>query len=152
MDSGAIYTWTKNDNVIIRNNYIHDYAGAADNRGIFCDDGASNLKIYDNIILNIPNCYCIDSRMVKDQNANIHNNSNNFMANNMVDGGVRFMGYGDENRNCVKGANIILGIRAETDFQNVFEGLDWVEEDVVVGGSVNKWLVKNKRLIRGYLK
>ena len=46
MDSGALYVWTQNDEVIIRYNYIHDYIGAKDNRGIFCDDGASNLWEY----------------------------------------------------------------------------------------------------------
>lgn len=66
MDSGAIYTWTQNDEVIIRYNYIHDYTGAGDNRGIFCDDGANNLKIYRNVVVNTPNCYCIDSRVGKD--------------------------------------------------------------------------------------
>ena len=46
MDSGAIYLWTQNDDAIIRYNYIHDYTGMEQNRGIFCDDGASNFKIY----------------------------------------------------------------------------------------------------------
>ena len=66
MDSGAIYSWTQNDGTIIRYNYIHDITGMWENRGIFCDDGASNMKIYGNIILNIRNNYCIDSRRVRD--------------------------------------------------------------------------------------
>ena len=36
-----------------------------DNRGIFCDDGASNISIYGNVILNTPNSYCIDLRQGK---------------------------------------------------------------------------------------
>lgn len=67
MDSGAIYTWTQNDQVIIRYNYIHDYTGASDNRGMFCDDGAANFKIIGNRILRIANSYCVDSRIIKDQ-------------------------------------------------------------------------------------
>lgn len=59
MDSGAIYISTQNDNTIIRNNYIHDYTGMIDYRGIFCDDGASNCHVLGNKIRNTPSCYSI---------------------------------------------------------------------------------------------
>lgn len=127
MDSGAIYTWTQNDDVIIRNNYIHDYSGAGDNRGIFCDDGACNLKIYGNVLLNIPNCYIIDSRKIKDQHEGFTNNANNFMAANVVDGRVRFQGYSDEERHCVKKANYV--VKGEKAVENKFENLEENEED-----------------------
>ena len=130
MDSGAIYTWTQNDDVIIRYNYIHDYTGAGDNRGIFCDDGAANLKIYGNVVLNIPNCYNIDSRAVKDLVPGGNNNSNNFMAANIVDGSVRFMGYGQEKRRAIKGANFLLKRNADNKYRDNFENLDRMEEDV----------------------
>jgi hypothetical protein len=147
MDSGAIYTWTQNDEVIIRYNYIHDYVGMADNRGVFCDDGACNLKIYGNIILNTPNGYSIDSRKVKDQHEGFTNNANNVMAYNIVDNSICFMGYGDEERHCLKGGNYIL----QYDNQNIKKQMMYVdleksEEDVIVS---KKWV---KRRINRLLK
>ena len=130
MDSGAIYTWTQNDDVIIRYNYIHDYCGAGDNRGLFCDDGACNLKIYGNIVLNIPNSYCLDSRRSKDQHDGLTNNANNFMSYNVVDGRVRFQGYGDEERHCVKGANFV--IKDKKYVENIIDNMDIYIEDVEV--------------------
>lgn len=133
MDSGAIYTWTQNDNVIIRYNYIHDYAGAGDNRGIFCDDGASNLNIYRNVIVNTPNSYCIDSRVSKDLKEGFANNANNFMAQNVVDGRVRFQGHADVQRHVVKGANYVLKNNDDKAvIQNMFENVEVMEEDVEV--------------------
>ena len=95
MDSGAIYVLTQNDDVHIRHNNIHDYNGACDNRGIFCDDGASNMHIYDNTIRNISNSYSIDSRLTL--NIETHENSkvrrvnvNNSIYNNDTDRPIRF--------------------------------------------------------------
>lgn len=130
MDSGAIYTWTQNDQVIIRYNYIHDYTGAGDNRGMFCDDGANNLKIYRNVVTNIQNSYCIDSRYGKDQREGFKNNANNFMAQNVVDGRVRFQGYSGENRHVVKGANYV--VKGEKTIENKTENLEVNIEDVEV--------------------
>lgn len=130
MDSGAIYTWTQNDQVTIRYNYIHDYAGVGDNRGVFCDDGANNLKIYRNVIVKIPNSYCIDSRYGKDQRDGFTNNANNFMAQNVVDGRVRFQGYNGENRHVVKGANYV--VKGEKTIENKTENLEVNLEDVEV--------------------
>ena len=64
MDSGAIYTTTISQGQVIRNNYVHDIDGPCGNRGIFLDDGAVCLEIYDNLVLRIANDYCIDSRRV----------------------------------------------------------------------------------------
>ena len=130
MDSGAIYTWTQNDQVIIRYNYIHDYTGAGDNRGMFCDDGANNLKIYRNVVTNIQNSYCIDSRYGKDQREGFTNNANNFMAQNVVDGRVRFQGYSGEIRHVVKGANYV--VKGEKTIENKTENLEVNVEDVEV--------------------
>lgn len=132
MDSGAIYTWTQNDEVIIRYNYIHDYTGAGDNRGIFCDDGANNLKIYRNVILKIPNSYCIDSRMSKDQKEGFTNNADNFMAQNVVDGRIRFQGYAGVQRHVVKGANYVIRKKGKSPVDNKFEYLEHTEKDVVL--------------------
>lgn len=95
MDSGAIYTWTINKDVTIRNNYIHDISGPRDNRGIFCDDGTVNVKLIGNRVERISNSYCIDLRRVlsvetmpgsKIKKVNV----GNVMKDNIVDGKVRF--------------------------------------------------------------
>lgn len=108
MDSGAIYTWTQNDQVIIRYNYIHDYIGMKDNRGIFCDDGASNFTITGNTILRVANSYCIDSRRIKDQHPEkFKNNVNITITDNIVDGSIRFEGREEEGNQCVYGGNTV---------------------------------------------
>lgn len=130
MDSGAIYIWTQNDNVIIRYNYIHNYSGAGDNRGIFCDDGANNLKIYCNAITNIANSYCIDSRYSIDQHEGFLNNANNVMAKNVLDGPVRFQGYEGKNRHVLKGANDVFYNGKQ--IGNVFSDLEVEIEDEII--------------------
>ena len=95
MDSGAIYVWTSNKDVTIRDNYIHDIGGYKDNRGIFCDDGTVNVKILNNKILRIKNSYCIDLRRVASvetdpQSYVKRTNVGNRLAGNTVDGKVRF--------------------------------------------------------------
>lgn len=142
MDSGTIYTWTQNDNVIIRYNYIHDYTGAGDNRGIFCDDGSNNLKIYRNIIQNIPNSYCIDSRYSKDLKEGFRNNENNFMAQNIVDGSIRYMGYENEERHVVKGANILLQKDVNQIIENDYKGIETFEGDIVISCTTTKYTKK----------
>ena len=95
MDSGAIYAYTQNDDTQIRNNFIHDYTGMKDNRGIFMDDGAINVTVRDNVIMRIANSWSIDSRRVADienepgsqvQKANIGNT----ITDNKTDGRIRF--------------------------------------------------------------
>ena len=136
MDSGVIYTWTQNDDVLIRYNYIHNYNGAADNRGIFCDDGASNIKIYGNIVINTSNSYCIASRQVKDKRPDYQNNSYNFMAYNIIDGAVCFMGYGLEERHCRKGANFILDNGQNNVIRNKISDLEIEAPDIRIKGNL----------------
>jgi hypothetical protein len=59
IDSGAIYVSTQNHKTVIRNNYIHDYIGIWDYRGIFMDDGANNCHVYGNKVRNTPTSYSI---------------------------------------------------------------------------------------------
>jgi len=152
MDSGAIYTWTQNDDVLIRYNYIHNYNGAADNRGIFCDDGASNIKIYGNKIINTPNSYCIASRQVKDQRSDYQNNSYNLMAYNIIDGAVCFMGYGLEERHCRKGSNFILDNGQNKVIRNRISNLEIEAPDICIKGSLSgNQLVVSKK-VRKQLK
>ena len=144
MDGGAIYAWTQNDDVIIRYNYIHDYTGMGDNRGIFCDDGASNMNIYGNVILNVPNSYCIDSRRIKDYENGFENNANNFVAHNIIDGSVRLQGY-NTGRHTLKGANYVLRKEEINSLKNKFDNLEYEEEDIVV-------FDKNSKLIKNQIK
>lgn len=62
IDGGAIYIWTQNKDLVIRENCIHDIAGPHGNRGIFGDDGVVNLKVVDNTVLRVRGSYAIDVR------------------------------------------------------------------------------------------
>lgn len=91
MDSGAIYTWTRTDGVIISNNYIHDIDGIKDNRGIFCDDGAKNITLSGNRIERVYNSYDIDLRWCETYRENVpDHNTGNQMLDNLTSGSVRF--------------------------------------------------------------
>ena len=95
MDSGAIYFTTQNDDVTVRDNVIHDISGPKDNRGIFLDDGASNIKVFGNQVRNIKNSYTIDSRRVKSVETRSDSkirkvNVGNEIHDNDTDGKVRF--------------------------------------------------------------
>ena len=95
MDSGAIYCWTKQDDLIIRNNYIHDIVGTKDNRGIFGDDGTINTTVTGNKILRIANSYDIDFRRVSSvetqSNSSVKKTNVGIkMYDNTIDGKVRF--------------------------------------------------------------
>ena len=108
MDSGAIYIGICNDIATVRHNYIHDIGGLKDNRGIFCDDGARNFDIYDNVILNIVNSYSIDSRRVPEpEGRRIPQNVGNSIHDNLVNAPIRFEGN-EEGDRCVLGINYLL--------------------------------------------
>lgn len=118
MDAGAIYTWTQNDNVAIRYNYIHDYIGMKDNRGIFCDDGTSNVKMYGNVITRIANSYAIDLRSCpsieqKSNSKTSRVNVNNLISGNVFDGDLRFQGRSGGANGCKKEPNYLLVRKGE---------------------------------------
>ena len=139
MDGGAIYLWTKNDGVIIRNNLIYNYSGIKDNRGIFCDDGAFNIQIYGNIITNIENSYCIDSRRAKyseeSQTAGTgiaRSNIGVCIRDNIIDGRIRFEGNENIDNGCEKGTNYFLSYEGMPQPQSSWKNIaDW-QEDVRV--------------------
>ncbi len=115
MDSGAIYVWTQNDGTVVRYNYIHDYTGMEQNRGVFCDDGAHHFAIYGNIVVNVPNYSALDSRRVAGTEAannkvskSVRNNINNVMMYNLTDGTINFVGNEIANNGCKKGRNLLL--------------------------------------------
>lgn len=142
MDGGAIYVWTQNDDAIIRYNYVHDYIGMRSYSGIYCDDGASNCKIFGNVVLNTPSGCSILSHKVSDHKKEYRNNENNFMANNIVDGSIIFEGYDTENRHCVKGTNIRLSNKVKQQYSNRLQNLEISQKDIEVGN----WSYKNRRL------
>lgn len=142
MDSGAIYIWTQNDNAEICYNFIHDYTGMAQYSAIFCDDGASNFKIYGNVLVNTPAFHTIDARRCssteKGQNPMsfaIKNNICNEIYDNVLDGTIRFVGHEDKNNGCIKGRNIVLhnlddskpASKRETEIRNVEQSVDDVD-------------------------
>ena len=139
MDGGAIYLATKNAGSIVRYNYIHGFSGMKSNRGIFCDDGASNIEIYGNVITEIANSICIDSRRVTfversntPESGIDKANVNIIIRDNIVDGKVRFEAHEDPDNGCVKGANYILlakdGKRPKMSIKNVANQ----EDDIVL--------------------
>lgn len=127
MDSGAIYLYTQMDDVRVRHNFIHDYTGACDNRGIFCDDGAKNFTLEGNIILHTPNSFSIDSRRTLSIEASPRSytkevNVNNTITSNIIDGSIRFQGR-DDNARCRLERNIFLQTGADSTQMNVLGNL-----------------------------
>lgn len=107
MDSGAIYLWTQMDDVTIQGNYIHDIYGMEDNRGIFCDDGAKNVKIVNNLIRRIGNSYCIDLREASYVTEFVPDcNTGNHCFNNLLDGTMRFF---IKDKSCKENFNLEFG-------------------------------------------
>lgn len=117
IDGGAIYVWTQNRDVAICRNFIHDIDGPHGNRGIFADDGAVNVEISDNLLLNIAGGRGIDLRRAlrveRKRNSSIRKvNLGNRMSGNVLDGRCRFfVRRGDptslrgENRQVPRGAD-----------------------------------------------
>ena len=124
MDTGAIYIYTQNDDVTVRHNYIHDYNGACDNNGIYCDDGAYNFQIYGNVILNTSNGYSIDSRYTPNIEKSRESktaivNVNNRIYDNVIDGPIRFEGREGGDNQCRLGQNVLLKAAAPTMLKGV---------------------------------
>ena len=100
LDVSMLYVYTKNDNVIIRRNRLHGFRTLASGNGIYIDDGAYNVSVYDNIITDIDgklyniNCRANITEKAK-ENAPAYS-TNNFIANNIVDGSIRFEIRGDD--------------------------------------------------------
>lgn len=112
MDSGAIYLGTISQGQVVRYNYIHDIVGAADNRGVFLDDGSVNAEVYGNLVIGIANSYCIDARRTRwvetHPNTKITKvNVGNYIGENWVDGRIRYETRGGDD-GCRKGKNTVL--------------------------------------------
>ena len=109
MDSGAIYLLTQQGDTHIEENEIDNYSGRYYNRGIFCDDGAYGFTIERNVVKNIKNSYCIDSRFVDLTNdarskLTCPTNIKNSMIDNYIDGPIKFEGnakYVNDEDGCI---------------------------------------------------
>ena len=80
------------------------------NRGIYCDDGTRGCSVFDNIVLDIENSYCIDLRRSSALDllgVELVANVNNYMSNNIINGSFRFEGRKDDFTS-VKSRNFIL--------------------------------------------
>lgn len=95
IDGGAIYVWTQNRAVSIRNNFIHDLDGPHGNKGIFADDGTVGVEIAGNLLLSVHGGRCIDLRKAhrverKRISCIRRVNVGNRMEGNVLDGRCRF--------------------------------------------------------------
>lgn len=103
-DNGLIYLFTQQKGIKVHDNYINGFTSFFSNRGIYCDDGANNYEIYNNIVLNINSThddYSIDSRLVigdtsiRNKNNKMDDlpNINNKIYNNIINGHMKFQGF-----------------------------------------------------------
>lgn len=152
-DGGGIYIGPQCTQGIIRNNVIENIKGIHSNRGIFLDDGAKNLAIYGNMIINTANSYDIDLRLTSTYADGIpDHNTNNCIFQNIMTGGYRFQDAGAGSK-CVGGDNILLGTgqaqktivelkQRAADVKAEGEGLEAVMKKVPVDSFVKKQLKK----------
>lgn len=126
VDGGAIYIATMNEKIIVRYNYIHNISGPGSNRGIYCDDGAMNVKIYGNVIRDIANGHAVFSWLAKEVNKTVPGSNDGIdFFYNVIWGKYKF----DERpgSSCVQGRNLVLydGERPE----NLLSNFAYQEED-----------------------
>lgn len=134
MDGGAIYVSTMSDQVIVRYNYIHDYRGIRSNRGIYCDDGAMNVKIYGNVLRNIPDADAVFSWRARSVNGKIaESNDGICMYYNVIWGSYKL----DErpNSSCIHGKNLILYGKGEAAPKNELVNFKYQEKDILSSGA-----------------
>jgi hypothetical protein len=108
-----------------------------DNRGIFCDDGASGFRIYGNVITGISNSFAIDARRtsaleLKTSGRKV--NVNNYVGNNVVEGPLRFEGRLSGSA-CEKAFDYILIPSGSVLPQNVISNVNVSGRDVRVNVS-----------------
>lgn len=137
MDSGAIYIYTQNEKTIISENYIHDYSGIKDNRGIFGDDGCCNCDIVGNVILRVPNSYSIDIRRTRsvetEPSTNVKRcNVGNTVQLNIVSSPIRLEGN-ESGSSCIKGPDFVLSGSSGKSIVRNAKALP----DVEVSGTMN---------------
>ena len=140
-DGGGIYVGPSCTQGVIRNNVIMGIKGIHSNRGIFLDDGAKNLAVYGNLIVNTDNSYDIDLRYCQTFKTDIpDHNSNNCVFNNILTGSYRFEDAGN-NSSCFGGQNLLLNLGSFT--KNKIN-LSKKTDDIVLKGCI---LTKGKLFI-----
>ena len=150
VDGGAVYIATMNEKVIVRYNYIHNISGPGSNRGIYCDEGAMNVKIYGNVIRDIPNGHAVFSWLAKDVNKTVPGSNDGIdFFYNVIWGRYKF----DERSGstCIQGRNLVLYDNAMP--ENVLANFAYQEdESYFTGGSVRRGKVKLVRKAKKELK
>ena len=134
MDGGAVYISTLSDKIIVRYNYIHDYCGVRSNRAIYCDDGAMNVKIYGNVICNIPAAHAVFSwRANSILNSVSGSNDGIEFFYNVIWGTYKL----DERprSSCVHGKNLVLYANGEPAPKNELINFKYQEKDLVFSGA-----------------
>ena len=134
MDGGAVYVSTLSDKIIVRYNYIHDYRGVRSNRAIYCDDGAMNVKIYGNVIRNIPGAHAVFSWRAKSVNSKVSGSNDGIcFYYNVIWGNYKL----DErpNSSCIHGKNLILYAQGEQAPKNELVNFKYQENDIVFSGA-----------------
>lgn len=102
-DFGGIYVSSYASSIIIKNNIIRNICSQtckdansgqplADGRGIFMDEGSNHVSVTGNVIYNVKFSYSIDSR---NANTFVGHNSDNYFANNIIEGSCRIEGSPD---------------------------------------------------------
>lgn len=141
MDGGAVYVMTKNDDIHIRYNRIYNIKGMKDYRGIFCDDGTCNVKIYGNVVTGIGGSNAIDLRYVPTVETNPNYdfgkvNIGNVLIYNFIDGGIKFEGRNSADNGCIKGLNFILSVNDNKQGESVIKNIQMMEDDYVLPGCL----------------
>ena len=166
MDGGAIYLFTQNEQAIVRYNSIRNYTGMYGNTGIYLDDGAYNVIVYGNVVLNIENDRNIYSRREAiERNPNVTktvttSNSGNLIMYNIVDGPCMFVAN-EICSNCYQGYNVVFNTGKISEWEHVIRNFDSVEEDVLIAVdsiptegkiSLNKTVLKQVKRLPTYKK
>lgn len=136
-DSGAIYIGTQNKLVIVRYNDIHNYRGVRSKRGIYCDEGAMNVKIYGNVISGITNAHSLFSWRDRSMNKKLSASNDGIeVFYNLIWGNYKF----DErpNSSCIHGKNIILYADGEEAPKNELTNFAYKEKDIVFSGVTKR--------------
>lgn len=145
MDGGAMYLFVYNDGLIVRNNIIHDIKGFHDTRGIYCDDGGSNIYVLNNLLYNIT-WYAIEMYRVNWNSGNTPGEAisvDRRVLYNIVLGVINFSGsyeYANveptrENNGCYYGVNLIGDVTCDTSY-SVSDSTPYAIENNVIDDAL----------------
>ena len=152
VDGGAIHVGTMNERIIIRYNYIHNYRGINSDRAIYCDEGAMNVKIYGNVIRDIPGGNAIFSWRAKRVNSLVPDSNDGIdVFYNVIWGKYSF--DEKENSSCIHGKNLVIYDEESGLPKNQLKNFAYSEKDIFVSGAtVTKDLIVLPRKAKRELK